>query len=195
LPKKTFEAVAEAKGELITQIKENQGNLYKEIQEACLNLQPLSTFISPIEKARNRIEQREAAVFNVKHSLIESADWNQYIACIVQVKRYTEVLDTKNKTWKVRQETAYYAASHLHGAQEFASHIRMHWWIENKNHHVRDVTLKEDLSRIRKSPGIFARLRSFALNILRVNQVENVAGALFDNAINLDTVLNYQGVS
>ena len=38
------------------------------------------------------------------------------------------------------------------------------------SHHVRDVTLREDASRIRKNPGIFARIRSFAYNILRFNQ-------------------------
>jgi len=183
------------RGELITQIKENQGELYRETQEACCNLQPISTFISPAEKARNRIEEREHAVFDVKPYLVESHDWNKYIACVIQVKRHTKLLDTKTKIWKMREETAYYAASHLHDAQTFGLHIRMHWHVENKNHYVRDVSLKEDASRIRMSPGIFARLRSFALNIFRFNRIENIAGALFENAINLDGVLNYQGIS
>ena len=195
MPKKTFEAVSEARGELIVQIKENQAALYRETQEACRNLQPLSTVVSPIEKARNRIEQREAAVFDVHKNLVKSEDWNQYIACVVQVKRRTEILDTKSKTWKVRKETAHYAASHLHDAQTFARSIRMHWGIENKNHYVRDVVLKEDASRIRTNPGIFARLRSFALNILRFNRQENISEALFENAIDINSVLNYQGVA
>lgn len=182
------------KGELITQIKENQGNLYQETQEGCRHLQPLSTFIAPVEKRRNRIEYRETAVFDVKSYLIESHDWHRHIACIIQVNRHTQILDTKNKTWKMREETSYYAASHLHDAQIFASHIRLHWGIENKNHYVRDVSLKEDASRIRTSPGVFARLRSFALNIFRFNQVENISGALFENAMNLDSVLSYQSV-
>jgi len=38
---------------------------------------------------------------------------------------------------------------------------------------VRDVTLGEDASRIRTNPGIFARLRSFAANILRFNQIRS----------------------
>lgn len=194
MPKKTFEAVAQAKGELITQIKENQKELYRETTEACRDLKPLTTFISPVEKARNRIEHREAAVFDVTKYLVESSDWKQYIACVIQVKRHTEILDTKTKTWKIRAETAYYAASHLHDAQTFALDIRLHWGVENKNHYVRDVSLKEDASRIRIRPGIFARLRSFALNIFRFNGVENIAEALFDNAINLDGALNYQGV-
>ena len=33
----------------------------------------------------------------------------------------------------------------------------------------------EDASRIRKNPGIFARLRSFAYNILRSNQSDTIA--------------------
>jgi hypothetical protein len=111
---------------LITQIKENQGELYREVQEACYDLEPLSTFVSPVEKARNRLEQREAAVFKVNHYLVESYDWNKYIVCVIQVKRHTELFDTKNKLWKVREETAYYASSHAHDAQVFAYHIRGH---------------------------------------------------------------------
>lgn len=54
----------------------------------------------------------------------------------------------------------------------------------------------EDKSRIRTNPHIFAKLRSFALNTLRVrhNQVENVSLELFENSMNRDKVLNYQGI-
>ncbi len=38
------------------------------------------------------------------------------------------------------------------------------------SHYTRDVTLGEDRSRIRTNPGVFARLRSFAYNILKANQ-------------------------
>ena len=48
--------------------------------------------------------------------------------------------------------------------------IRHHWHVENKLHYTRDVTFLEDLSRIRHNPGVFARLRSFAYNILRCNK-------------------------
>ena len=45
----------------------------------------------------------------------------------------------------------------------------------NKQHYTRDVTFHEDASRIRRAPGIFARLRSFAYNILRFNQSDTIA--------------------
>jgi len=48
------------------------------------------------------------------------------------------------------------------------------WGIENKSHYTRDVTLHEDASRIRKNPGIVARLRSFTYNLLRHNQTDRI---------------------
>ncbi len=70
--------------------------------------------------------------------------------------------------------------------------MRGHWGIENRAHHVRDRILREDDSRIRTRPGLFARLRSFALNILRANGVTNVSEALYANALSLDRPLAYR---
>ena len=72
--------------------------------------------------------------------------------------------------------------------------IRHHWGIENRDHYVRDVSLAEDASRIRTNPGIMARTRSMALNLLRANGVQNVALALWENALRLDRVLRYRGL-
>jgi len=59
------------------------------------------------------------------------------------------------------------------------------------SHHVRDVTLREDASRIRKNPGIFARIRSFAYNILRFNQRDSVAQERYAAALGgLNTLLS-----
>ena len=54
----------------------------------------------------------------------------------------------------------------------------------HRNHHVRDVSFFEDLSRIRIKPGYFARMCSFALNILRANGAANIARELYINALN-----------
>jgi hypothetical protein len=84
---------------------------------------------------------------------------------------------------------AYYAGQIPLAARAGAAAIRGHWGIENRNHHVRDRTLAEDASRIRRKPGVFARLRSFALNILRGHGVANVSKALDSNALSLDRLL------
>jgi hypothetical protein len=48
--------------------------------------------------------------------------------------------------------------------------------------------------RIRDNPGIMARARSFALNILRKNGITNVAQALWNGALSLDYILAYKAI-
>ncbi len=59
----------------------------------------------------------------------------------------------------------------------------------HRSHYVRDVTLGEDASRIRTRPGVMARIRSVALNILRANSVQNISLALYANAVSFDQLL------
>jgi hypothetical protein len=58
--------------------------------------------------------------------------------------------------------------------------LRGHWGIENGLHYVRDVTLGEDASRIRKgaSPIILAGLRNAALPLLRRLKLASVPEAI-----------------
>jgi hypothetical protein len=56
---------------------------------------------------------------------------------------------------------------------------------------VRDRVLREDDSRIRRKPGVLARLRSFALNVPRARGVTNVSEAVYVNALSLDRLLAY----
>ena len=76
-------------------------------------------------------------------------------------------------------------------AERFGHAVQAHWGIENQSHHVRDRILGEDASRIRCQPGIFARIRSFALNILRTHGVANASEAIYSNALSFDCLLAY----
>ena len=89
---------------------------------------------------------------------------------------------------------AYYLCSHQYSADVATTIIREHWHCENRNHYVRDVSLGEDASRIRTRPGVFARLRSFSLNILRFNKVRNVKAALFENALDFQGLIAMRGI-
>jgi hypothetical protein len=57
---------------------------------------------------------------------------------------------------------------------------REHWGIENRVFHVRDVTYGEDQCRVRTgaAPLILSTLRNVTLNLLRWNNVGNIAAAL-----------------
>ena len=61
------------------------------------------------------------------------------------------------------------------GRKDGSTSIRAHWKIENTSHYSRDVTLGKDRSCIRTNRGVFARLRSFAFNILKANQPDTLS--------------------
>ena len=62
--------------------------------------------------------------------------------------------------------------------------LRPHWGIENKSHHVRDTTFREDASRLRTgtAPGAMASFRNLAIGALRLAGVTNLAKATRHNA-------------
>ena len=80
---------------------------------------------------------------------------------------------------EVSTETRYYVTSLLESVQSLADRVRGYWGVENKVHHVRDVTQGEDASRIRTAPliQIWAVARNFALNIYRDCGFTNMAQA------------------
>ena len=124
------------------------------------------------DKARSRHEERVTEVFRVGNAL-KASDWQGLVASVIRVQRDRLERSAKTGLWKATSETAYYVASFVPTAP-FAGHaIRRHWGIENRLHYTRDGTMAEDASRVRKNPGIMARIRSFAANILRANKVIN----------------------
>ena len=58
--------------------------------------------------------------------------------------------------------------------------VRGHWGIENKVHHVRDQTMGEDASRVRKrsGPTTLATMRNVVLGILRTTGATNRAAQM-----------------
>jgi predicted transposase YbfD/YdcC len=190
---KTLEAAKVTGNDVIVQVKENQKTLFNDCRITAETMLPDDVYQEPATKARNRIESRRVEVFTTM--ILSAADKWHLVEAIVKVERRKQVFDTQAKCWKPSDETSFYIATTVLSAGMFCQAIRNHWGIENRNHHVRDVSLGEDQSRIRVNPHIFAKLRSFALNILRANQVSNVKLELFKNCMNLNRILNYAGIT
>lgn len=174
MSKKTFEAAAAANAHLIVQLKDNQPTLCQKVEAACNTALPLSGVRTVDEKKRNRHETRIIAVFDPAPAIV-GTEWEPYVAAVIQVERTVHAFQPATGLWKTSDETSFYLSNRLIDANNAAFAIRKHWGIENKLHYTRDVTLSEDASRIRKNPGVFARLRSFAYNILRFNQSDTIA--------------------
>jgi hypothetical protein len=174
LPKKTFEAAAAANAHLIVQLKDNQPTLHQKVEAVCSAAKPLSGIQTVDGKRRNRHETRTIAVFDATLA-VAGTQWEPFVAAVIAVERMVHAFQPATGLWKTSTETAFYLSNRTIAASHGAHATRGHWGIENKLHYTRDVTLCEDASRIRKNPGIFARMRSFAYNILRYNQSDTIA--------------------
>jgi predicted transposase YbfD/YdcC len=170
-------------------VKDNQPRLLESLADLCAVQSPTDHLATVDRHAHGREGHRRVEVFAATDRL--DPDWRALIACIVRVTRRTLCRDTRTGLWRQRREVAYYACQTGLDARACAAAIRGHWGIENRNHYVRDRSLGEDASRIRRQPGVVARLRSFALNILRAHGVSNVSEALYANALSLDHLLNH----
>jgi predicted transposase YbfD/YdcC len=168
-------------------VKDNQPRLRDALVALCAEREP-SDRLETVDHGRHgRQEHRRVEVFGVEGGL--DPDWRPWIACAARVTRLTWRKDTRTGLWARSGEVALYASQVRLDAAAFGRAVRAHWGIENRDHHVRDRILREDDSRIRRRPGIFARLRSFALNILRAGGVGNVSEAIYTNALSLDRLL------
>lgn len=145
------------------------------------------------DKGHGRLEKRLVETF--LYNPCGNYHWDKTLAMVIKVTRERSVKDTKKKCYKSSQEVSFYVCSHNLPAKTCAKAIRKHWAIENSNHYVRDVSLREDHSRIRKNPDVFCTLRSFALNLLRSNGAQNISLTLYHNALSLPSLLAYRFIS
>ena len=183
MSKKTLTLCKKLKLTPIFQVKANQKELLLNFEHTIKFQQPAYSHKTNTEKSRGRIETREIKTYKPnttvsgKLGFITDEFWRQNVKVIIQVTRTTKLKDTKASTknksvYKPQTtETSYYfTTTAIFKIIELHQFIRNHWSIENKNHYVRDVTLGEDKSRIRKNPIIIAIIRSITLNTIRFGQ-------------------------
>jgi Transposase DDE domain len=100
---------------------------------------------------------------------------------------------------QVSQETRYFITSaprELADAGVLLTWARGHWSIENRSHYVRDVTLGEDASRIRKGSGpeIMAALRNATIGFFRATGATNIAETIRRNASQVRNLFTKLGI-
>ncbi len=172
---------------LLVRVKDNQPTLLAALAGLCTAGRPFDSHETVDRRRHGRQEHRHVEVFDTAGLL--DAPWQALVSCVARVSRLTYVKDTRSGLWATREEVGYYPCQAHHGAKLLGCAIRAHWGIENRAHYVRDVTLGEDASRIRTRPGMMARIRSVALNVLRANGVQNISLALYANAVSFEQLL------
>jgi len=117
---------------------------------------------------KGRIEHRKVCVY--KNLTGISTDW-------IGLKRIIRVERMTIKNQLISQETAYYISSvRSNKADKFAKHIQQHWGIENRLHWVKDVSMKEDISRTAKGNAAenISIMRNITINLFRTNGFDSI---------------------
>jgi predicted transposase YbfD/YdcC len=192
---KTIEAVKVSGGEALLQVKGNQPSLEAAFEALPAGHEPVDCHEETGKIRRNRREKRVVEVFRAGR-ILDLPEWQTHAVAAVRVTRTVLRQDVAlGWKWRCTREVAWYASTaEANSAAYYAAATRGHWGVENQVHYVLDVSMHEDASRVRKSPTTLSILRSFALNILRFNKVNNVADALWRNAMNFDRILAYSGM-
>ena len=159
-------------------VKGNHKTLRRKIErffESPTLFEPVLRRAKTSEVGHGRVEERR---------LVASSDLPVGYLAFPQVAQVFCLRRTRTykKSGKAQQETLYGITSlppELAGPNRLLSLVRGHWHIENKSHHVRDVTFAEDRSPVRMGsiPQVLAALRNTCIGLMRTAGHHNIAAA------------------
>ena len=157
-------AIVKQEANYILAVKENQKQLYQNIEDEFKFNKAIQTHIHQ-DLGHGRIETRKCSVINT-FEFIENQDKWSNLKGIVKIESLREF---KNSDKPNETATRYYITSLEVNAEELQKMIRLHWGIENKLHWCLDVAFSEDASRKRTGNAAqnFSVLSKIALNLLR----------------------------
>ena len=161
----TAQAIIDRGGDYVLALKSNQPALFEDVRTLLDDpAAPPDDRAETTDGDHGRIEIRRAEIIHDVAWLARAHAWPGLVAV-------GKVTATRESDGQTTAATRYFLLSQPLPAVRFAEIVRMHWQIENRLHWVLDTVMDEDRSRSRKDhgPENLARLRRFALNLLRTN--------------------------
>jgi predicted transposase YbfD/YdcC len=166
--------VEEKKAQFLLIVKENQPSLYNEV--GCRSFEKFSEPYTETCKGHGRIERRSIRVSGTPEGLVEFP----HVAQVLRIER--EVHDAKSNELRYKETVLAVtsASSKLATPKRLLQANREHWGIENGLHWVRDATMREDASKVRRgsAPRALATMRNLVISVLRLAGATNIAKSL-----------------
>jgi predicted transposase YbfD/YdcC len=163
--------VTARRAHLLVQVKGNQPTLFKQLKELPWAQIPVG------DRTRDRGHGRRETR-TIKAVTVATPGGIAFPHALQAIR----VTRTRIVAGKTSRETAYLTVSLAAGQAlpvDLQTWIRRHWHIENRIHHVRDVTFREDLHQARtgNGPAVIATLRNTAIGWHRTTGATNIARA------------------
>src|SRR5574340_105593 len=165
----TIDHIVARGGHVVMTVKKNQPTLYRELKALpWKNIEGKSG----VDSSRGRRVRRT----------IKSAEVPAGVGGFPHIGQVVQIRRTRTVKGKKTVELVYLISDmDMVAAQpeDIAAWVQGHWGIENRLHYVRDVTYREDASRIRtgSGPRVMATLRNLALGMQRAAGHVNIAAA------------------
>lgn len=157
-------------GDYLLCAKGNQPGLHEDLKgffDDCGDYKGIEyDYFESLEKGHGRIEERRCWAVEGEAGWLGIDKYWKNVRTMVMIERKRTIKGNCST------ETTYYISSLPANAEKIATVVRSHWGIENCLHWVLDVTMNEDMSRVRKdhAPENLAVLRRIAVSM--VNQAK-----------------------
>lgn len=157
-------AIIDKDADYILAVKENQAQLYQDIQDE-FRFGPFFKIHESQDLDHGRIETRKCSIITDFKFIEQQNQWKN-LTTIIKIESIREF---KNSDKPTQSASRYYISSLLANPEDFQRAIRSHWAIENKLHWTLDVAFSEDASRkrIANAAQNFSILNKIALNLLK----------------------------
>ncbi|MCP4259581.1 MAG: ISAs1 family transposase [Planctomycetes bacterium] len=165
---KIASAIIDKDADYILALKENQGNLYEDVEDYFE--EAIHTDIDDYDiKSYETVNGGHGRIETRKCYTCSTIDWLDSKNKWAELKTIVRIDSERSLADKNEPHTRYFITSLGNDPEKILGAIRDHWGVENSHHWVLDVAFREDESRIRIGHAAenFSIVRNIAANLLR----------------------------